>query len=253
MSDTKETVQVGSEAAKVGDLYSRNEKLYLVKDLAVGTGEMDDLKMAVLTDGDPKHLCCESSRMEEAGFVEINEFLGAREWNHLASYRLSGGSDEELNAAIDAYMTNAVAITARGCVPFQLQKAGEVGNIKDINTALKDAMGYWKRAVAWLEVEHAEDDETPPTLIVRVSLHGVLFQHRLENALGGKLDEETDLAELIAVVPMFYSPDSEFNPHGTGIDFDLTRIAEHQDAIDDEAADDENYAFSAREVAPDAE
>lgn len=243
MSEDQATYDVPTETAKVDDLYSRNGKVYVVKDLAVGVGEIDNLNMAVLTDGDPKNLCCESDRMEEAGFVNVNALLGRREWSHLATYRLSGGSDEEINQAVDAYMSNAVAISARGCVPFQLMKADQVGNIKDVNTALNDAVGYWKRAVAWLEVENNEDPEAEPNLIIRISMHGVLFNNRVENALGVKLDEVEDLAEIIAVVPMFYSPDSEFNPHGSMIDFDLTAIADHHaESSDDEeveALDDE--------------
>lgn len=158
---------------------------------------------------------------------EIGDDLGLKELDHTIPMKVSQGDEQATLSMLDQMMVQCMMITNHGAVPFQLIDENQAGQVKEKRATLTDAVGFWRRATAFLD--NTEEDG----LIIRIVLHGVVFTDRIKQGETAMTEEE--LVEGYQVKPRFNNDTLETLTGNLGIDFDLVELGTLEfEPVDDE-------------------
>lgn len=173
----------------------------------------------------------------ERHIVELETFKAEHEditgdlvphfFRHVMSMKKSDSSNQETLNLFNTIAYHTLELTKRPITPFEIMGEDEQGSGKEMPTELKNALGYWDRALIYIDVEEGDNEEE--VTLIRVILNGYLFISRLANIIGvdeQELADEQNISEYIDVLPRFIAAeepnDEQENKEVSRIDFDVT-------------------------------
>lgn len=148
----------------------------------------------------------------KARYEDVTDELVPHFFRHVMSMKKSGSSNQETLNLFNTIAYHTLELTKRAMTPFELISQGEQGSGKDTPTELKNALGYWDRALIYIDVYVDENGEE--ITIIRVILNGYFFISRLANVLEvgeEELAATENISEEIDILPRFIAVESSQN------------------------------------------
>ena len=164
--------------------------------------------------------------------AERTDDLGLKNFNHRVQIFKRDASEKETMEFLNAMLHHCLEITRRWATPISLVGESDDPNSKIAPTTFDEALGYWKRATAYLD-QYQEDGESEPFLVVSVALEGDLFVNRLQPHVDVSLDSDEsiqhELEKVISIHPrVIHLNDSDLV--GTDrVDFDIVPSPDTED------------------------
>lgn len=216
-------------------VWEKANKTLLATAVHTGMNRLNGEHYIQLTDGIETFVIHGDDLKESA--QEITDSLKPHEFTHSLCMQTHGGGEEQTMQMLDMMMQQCSFLTANGAVPFSLITEDQINTVREKNEDLTEAVGYWNRAVAFLDQEPSEETGEM-SLVIRLVLHGVIFAARIQKDNGQPL-QEFELSEHYQVRPRFSKDAIEALGGALTVGFDLVDMtpSEFEEVPEDEAAE----------------